>query len=154
MQFPKKTQQSNVVFRNQGNCSFDVCLFGNIYLFMHQKMLTKKTIKLPTSSLKSHVQRYTVRLLTQVLCKPTHFVFQSFIATIFFSLQTSFSSAMKDWAEKYHVSGTPTRSPSRSWQHFKMKFLRIYGRELCYTLELIPTRGGVPIHGIYRPSLS
>ncbi len=27
----------------------------------------------------------------------------------------------------------------RSWQHFKMKYLWRYGRELCYTLELIHT---------------
>ncbi len=57
---------------------------------------------------------YTVRLLTHVLCKPTHFCFHSFIATMSYSLQTSFSYVMKDWADKYHVWGTPTRSPSRS----------------------------------------
>ncbi len=56
----------------------------------------------------------TVRLLTHVLCKPTHFFFHSFIATMSCSLQTSFHSLMKDWADKYHVWGTPTRSPSRS----------------------------------------
>ncbi len=54
------------------------------------------------------------RLLTHVLCKPTHFFFLAFIATMSFSLQTSFNSVMKDWADKYHVWGTPTRSPSRS----------------------------------------
>ncbi len=57
---------------------------------------------------------YTVRLLTHVLCKPTHFFFHSFIATMPYSLQTSFNSLMKDWADKYHVWGTPTWSPSRS----------------------------------------
>ncbi len=57
---------------------------------------------------------YTVRLLTHVLCKPTHFFFHSFKATMSYSLQTSFNSVMKDWADKYHVWGTPTRSPSRS----------------------------------------
>ncbi len=56
----------------------------------------------------------TVRLLTHVFCKPTHFFFHSFIATMSYSLQTSFNSLMKDWADKYHVWGTPTRSPSRS----------------------------------------
>ncbi len=56
----------------------------------------------------------TVRLLTHVLCKPTHFFFHSFIATRSYSLQTSFNSVLKDWADKYHVWGTPTRSPSRS----------------------------------------
>ncbi len=31
-----------------------------------------------------------------------------------YPLETSFNSVMKDWADKYHVWGTPTRSPSRS----------------------------------------
>ncbi len=52
-------------------------------------------------------ERITVRLLIHVLCKPTHFFFHSFIATLSYSLQTSFISAMKDWADKYHVWGTP-----------------------------------------------
>ncbi len=56
----------------------------------------------------------TVRLLTHVLCKPTHFFFHPFIVTMSYSLQTSSNSLMKDWADKYHVWGTPTRSPSRS----------------------------------------
>ncbi len=56
----------------------------------------------------------TVRLLTHVLCKPTHFFFHSFIATMSYSPQISFNSVTKDWADKYHVWGTPTRSPSRS----------------------------------------
>ncbi len=56
----------------------------------------------------------TVRLLTHVLCKPTHFFFHSFIAIMHYCLQTSFNSVMKDWADKYHVWGTPMRSPSRS----------------------------------------
>ncbi len=47
---------------------------------------------------------YTVRLLTHVPCKPTHFFFHSFITTMSFPLQTSFNSLMKDWADKYHVS--------------------------------------------------
>ncbi len=55
------------------------------------------------------VSKNTVRLLPHVLCKPTHFFFHSFIATMFYSLQTTFSSAMKDWAKNYHV-GVPPRS--------------------------------------------
>ncbi len=55
-----------------------------------------------------------MRLLTHVLCKPTKFFFHSFKATMSYSLQTSFNSLMKDWADKYHVWGIPTRSPSRS----------------------------------------
>ncbi len=49
----------------------------------------------------------TVRLLTHVLSKPTHFFFHSFIATMSYALQTSFNRVMKDWADKYHVWGTP-----------------------------------------------
>ncbi len=45
-------------------------------------------------------------LLTHVLCKPTHFVFQLFIATKSNSLQTSFNRVMKDWPDKYNVWGT------------------------------------------------
>ncbi len=56
----------------------------------------------------------TVRLLTHVHCKPTHFFFHSFIATMSYPPQTSFISVMKGWADKFHVWGTPTRSPSRS----------------------------------------
>ncbi len=51
--------------------------------------------------------RDTVRLLTHVLCKPTHFFFHSSIATMSYSLPTSFNSLIKDWADKYHVWGTP-----------------------------------------------
>ncbi len=65
-------------------------------------------------TLKQHMLRCTVRLLTHVLCKPTHFFFDSFIAIMSYYLQTSLNSLMKDWADKYHVWGTPTRSPSRS----------------------------------------
>ncbi len=68
----------------------------------------------------------TVRLLTHVLCKPTHFFFHSFIATMSYSLQTSFNSVMKDRAEKYHVWGTPTGSPSRSnSRYFKNAFFSL-----------------------------
>ncbi len=55
-----------------------------------------------------------MRLLTHVHCKPTHFIFHSFIATMSYSLQTTFNSFTKDWADKCHVCGTPTRSSSRS----------------------------------------
>ncbi len=41
----------------------------------------------------------TVRLLTHVLCKPPLFFFQLFIATMSDSLQSNFSSVMKDWAD-------------------------------------------------------
>ncbi len=56
----------------------------------------------------------TARLLTHVLCKPTHFFFRSFIATMSYPLQTSFNNVTKDWADTFHVCGTPTRSSSRS----------------------------------------
>ncbi len=51
--------------------------------------------------------RHTVRLLTHVLCKPTHFFFHSFIATMSYPLQVRLNSVVKDWADKYHVWGTP-----------------------------------------------
>ncbi len=63
------------------------------------------------SSSQHVLQKRTVRLLTNVLCKPTHFFFHSFIATMSYSPQISFNGVMKDWADKNHVWGTPTRSP-------------------------------------------
>ncbi len=47
----------------------------------------------------------TVRLLTHVLCKPTHFFFHSFIATMSHSPQISLSSVMKDWADICYIWG-------------------------------------------------
>ncbi len=44
-----------------------------------------------------------------VHCKPTHFFFHSFIAKMSYSLQTSFNSVLKDWADNYHGWGTLTR---------------------------------------------
>ncbi len=44
----------------------------------------------------------------------TFFFFHSFIATMSYSPQISFNSVIKDWADKYYVWGTPTRSTSRS----------------------------------------
>ncbi len=69
----------------------------------------------------------TVCLLTHVLCKPTHFFFHSFIATMSYCLQTSLISAMKGWADKYHVWGTPTRSP------FKVKLAIIQTQAFLHT---------------------
>ncbi len=71
--------------------------------------------------------QYTVRLLTHVLCKRTHFFFHSFIANMSFSLQTSFNSVMKDWTDKYHVWGTPTRDNSNT--HFFILKRNIY---MCF----------------------
>ncbi len=48
----------------------------------------------------------TVRLLTHVLGKPTHFFFQLSIATMFISLQASFNSVMEDWP-KNTMYGVP-----------------------------------------------
>ncbi len=56
----------------------------------------------------------TERWLTHVLCKPNHFFFHSFIATMSYSLQTSFNNLTNDWADKNHVWGTPTGSTLRS----------------------------------------
>ncbi len=52
---------------------------------------------------------HPVRLLTNVLWKPTRFFYQLFIATLSNSLQTSFNSVLKDWPDKYHVCVTSTR---------------------------------------------
>ncbi len=60
----------------------------------------------------------TVRLLTHVLCKPTHSFFKLFIATMYNSLQTSFSRFMKNWPNMGHVWGTPTKSPSMGYTLF------------------------------------
>ncbi len=49
------------------------------------------------------IRKTTVRLLTHVLCKPIQLFFHSFIAAMPYSLQTGFSSVMKDWADNYHV---------------------------------------------------
>ncbi len=43
----------------------------------------------------------TVRLLTHVHCKPTHFFFLSFIATISYCLQTSFNSFQAEMMETF-----------------------------------------------------
>ncbi len=75
-----------------------------------------------------YVNVCTVRLLTHVLCKPTHFFFHSFKATMSFSLQTNFNSVMKDWTDKFHALGTPTRLNSRKFKHafFHTKKEHIY----------------------------
>ncbi len=102
------------IYRKQRNAS-------NIFFFswkwqFHLNKLPKNAISPVSKKVKQYLSRLepTVRLLTHVLCKPTHFFFHSFIATMSYSLQTSFNGLMKDWADKYHVWGTPTRWPSRS----------------------------------------
>ncbi len=93
-------------------------------IFFLQKMQDHKTYPLnhlyqrEAAATAYHVYAYvrwrfahTVRLLTHVLCKPTHFCFHSFIATMSYSLQTSFGSVMKDCADKYHaVHNLPHRA--------------------------------------------
>ncbi len=81
--------------------------------------------------------QYTVRLLTHVLFKPTHFFFHSFIATMSYCLQKSFNSVMKDLADKYHVWGTPTRSPSRSNARLFKHALFHTKKEHIYTCSYI-----------------
>ncbi len=71
-----------------------------------------------------HLIATTVRLLTHVLCESTHFYFHSFIATMSYSLQTNFSSVMKDWADRYHVWGSPHEVT------FKVKLAIIHTRVL------------------------
>ncbi len=56
-----------------------------LILFQYLRTLPKKDDPLlPTSSL-PFLYVYTVRLLTHVHCKPTHFLFHSFIATMSYS---------------------------------------------------------------------
>ncbi len=89
---------------------------GNLFInkVMHQAVIEVSCVRpLKHSASSSDFCSYSA-LPTHVLCKPTHFFFHSFIATMSYSLQTSFNSVVKDWADKYHVCGTPKRSPSRS----------------------------------------
>ncbi len=67
------------------------------------------------------------------------FLFHSFIATMSYSLPTSFNSLMKDQADKYHVWGTLTRSPSRSnsrqfkhtFFHTKKTHIHVFLYNIC-----------------------
>ncbi len=98
-------------------CLFSVAQGAKLLLKTSYMALLKEAVSPPHIHVKFRVCSRpvcTVRLLTNVLCKPTHFFFHSCIATMSYPPQTSFSSLMKDWADKYHVWGTPTRSPSRS----------------------------------------
>ncbi len=97
---------------------------ANFRNFMTKRIINAKTLWQPRvhsfckvetqGKMLVHLQGSTVRLLTHVLCKPTHFFFHLFIATMSYSLQTSFISVMEGWADKFHAWGIPTRSPSRS----------------------------------------
>ncbi len=100
-----------VFFQHHVLQSVLACFYIPLIALVEVNMNGKKTIH---TLCKFYWPTDTVRLLTHVHCKPTHFFFPSFIAKISYSLQTSFNSLMKDWADKYHVWGTPTRSPSRS----------------------------------------
>ncbi len=94
---------------NQLVCHLILCGIGNVLLLVAlcwTNCLANKCSRVALCG--------TVRLLTYVLCKTTHFFFLSFIVAISYSLQTSFNSVMIDWADKYHVWGTPTESPSMS----------------------------------------
>ncbi len=88
-------------------------IFGDMRILL-QMYRNKPTLQSVLHHKCKSVKPATVRLLTHVLRKPIHFFFHSFIATMPYCLQTSFNNLMKDWADKYHVWGTPTRSPSRS----------------------------------------
>ncbi len=97
-----KARQIAILLDGVFNRRFEFCIYMYtyiIYIYIYNIM---------------YIYIYTVRLLTHVLCKSTQFFFHSFIATMLYSPQTSVNSVMKDWANKYHVWSTPTRSPSRS----------------------------------------
>ncbi len=93
-------------------------------------------VKVVILTFNKEVQRCTVRLLTHVLCEPTHFFFLSFIATMSYSLQTSFSSVMKNWADKYHVWGTPRgHLQGQTRENSNMRFFTL--KSNTYTCVLI-----------------
>ncbi len=99
------------------------------------KFMNRSSLRLQSGTRK--FSSGTVRLLTHALCKPTHFFFYSFIATMPYCLQTSFISVMKGWAVKYYVWGAPTRSPSRSNSRlFKHAFFHTK-KEQIYTCSYI-----------------
>ncbi len=68
----------------------------------------------------------TVSGQTHVLCKPTHFIFQLLIDTMFSSLQTSFSSVMTDLFNEYPLKVI-----------FKVKFVIIKTSVFHNSVELI-----------------
>ncbi len=62
-------------------------------------MRNKGVLEVPGVKVVCVTQIHTVRLLTHVHCKPTHFVFQLVKATMSNSLQTSFNRVMHDWPD-------------------------------------------------------
>ncbi len=95
--------------------------------------MTYSVITLPHFPLLS-----TVCLLTHVLCKPTHFCFHSFKATMSYSLQARFNLVIKDWPYKHHIWGTPTRSASRpNSRQFKHAFLHTKKEHVCLCYYII-----------------
>ncbi len=92
-----------------------------VTLIISHEAKLKKMRMLTLKDFGMEIWALTLCLLTHVLCKPTHLFFHLLIDTMSFTLQTRFSSVMKDWADKYHIWGTPTRSPfrsnSRSFKH-------------------------------------
>ncbi len=115
--------------------------------------------------LDSHLQRWlfhnggirpsTVRLLTHVL-RNLYTVYNGIFSAIlhvscvkFLNLyeicliisvkKTNMNSVIYWWRYCRCTRCITCHIVHRSWQNFKMKFLRRYGRELCYTLDLIRT---------------
>ncbi len=88
------------------------------------------------------IRKTTVRLLTHVLCKPIHFFFHSFIATMPYSLQTSFSSVMKDW-EINTMYGVPFKVKlvvlqTRVFSHSKGTHIHTYIQHMCsYIISVV-----------------
>ncbi len=78
------------------------------------------------------MHNHAVSVLTHVPRKPTHSFFQRFMATMSNFLQTSFNRVMKDWHDKYHVWGTPSRLPSRLISRYlKLAFFHCSREHIC-----------------------
>ncbi len=90
----------NYAWSHVFSCSWPLCVSAyllGITSIMHSIAVTGVLLNVTTEKLfgSTHWRPslITVRLLTHVLCKPTHFFFHSFITTMSYSLKTSFNSA-------------------------------------------------------------
>ncbi len=99
------------------------CTYGKLVLVPCGRWMLRNSMKITSLPARQGNVVCTVRLLTHVLHKPTHSFFHSFIATMSYSLQTSFNSLMKDWADKYHVWGYARVGKGNAFKH--------YSRSIC-----------------------
>ncbi len=84
-------------------------------------------------------RQYTVRLRTHVLHKPTHFFFHSFIATISYSLQTSFNSLIKTLPiytmyrvpPQGHLQGQTRDNSNTRFFHIEKEHIHVFLYNIC-----------------------